>query len=142
MASMKEILRPSCFVEWLKMGNHSGHSRNHSGLGRDVADGALHGPYGLSGPVPSSGDLIGSSPSGPRQSGPRFRLFCDAMGHNCEGSDEWGGPARQRIEQRSQPMLQSLPEDLLALRLLDPMSTLRGLCQSRSWKRKMLLEFM
>lgn len=48
--------------------------------------------YGQLGPAPSV-PVLGS----------RFRLICDPSGNECEASDNYGGPAEQKVEEPSQP---------------------------------------
>ncbi|CAE7522751.1 unnamed protein product [Symbiodinium natans] len=59
----------------------------------------------LSEPAQPSPNVRNAGNAGPKKE-LRFRLFCDDLGRNCEPSDEWGGPARQKPEQAKAPTLE------------------------------------
>ena len=120
------------------MGNHLAHLPWE----QQVAAGPkVHSPAISQGPwtALSTGDVRGAKIS--KRPKTRIRLFCDAAGLNCESSDEWGGPARQKIEEPTEPVLQSLPVPDNSFESV-VLIALRVGSQPRSSKTMTLLNFL
>lgn len=80
------------------------------------------GTQGIEGTEATWGAVQRTPPHPKRHPKVRFRFFCDMDGRNCELSDKWGGPSRQRMEGNTRPVLQGMlqPEFYrLAMQVLD-----------------------
>jgi len=105
-------------------------------------------PHGAVGPVPfggpptvaSSGHVPGGKVLEPEKI--RLRFFCDSTGMNCESSDKWGGPSRQRIEGGTQPVLSGMQPDFHCLALQFLHRDANSLVFKKSPSRRMLNLFI
>ena len=83
-------------------------------------------------PGPQNGVQYGQPGAqlGPAQRPPlgsRFRLICDPSGNECEASDNYGGPAEQKVEESSQPTAEGGMTELLIALVLARKGTRRRL---------------
>ena len=104
-------------------------------------------PHGAVGPAPVGGPTVASSGHAPggkvlAPEKTRLRFFCDSTGMNCESSDKWGGPSRQRFEGGTQPVLSGMQPDFNCLALHFLHRDANSAVFKKNYSRRMLKLFI